>query len=85
MPGVKAQKVQTMARTQDAPTWPGAVQVPPNTVDLARAVVQLQESVNALITKFNAHKHATANDPPDALVTGARSTATTLFVDIDVP
>lgn len=72
-------KIRTKAGTP-APQG-NAVQVPRDENDLAAAVVQLQNTVNALIashnalvTKFNAHTH-TGNDT--AVIVGQRGAALT--------
>lgn len=73
-------KIRTKAGTV-APTPSGPVQVPVDENDLRATVVQLQNTVNALIatvnanvTKFNAHTH-TANDT--AVIVGQREAAHT--------
>lgn len=63
--------------------------VPLNPVDVAVAIKQLQDSLNELITRFNAHTHggvtvgAGSTGGTSAPVTGTAQTATNLFVSPD--
>lgn len=58
----------------------GGVQVPANQQDIAAAVEQLQDSLNEVIVRFNAHQHAALNAVPSTtLVTGAGAADASLF------
>lgn len=83
-----AKKVRRLAG-DDYQTKVG-IGVPPNVADLAVAVKQLQDTVNEVITRFNAHTHGgvtvgagTSGAPNSTLVTGAAVAATNLFVNAD--
>lgn len=57
--------------------------VPPDLQVLAIAVKQLQDTVNELIVRFNAHSHSGNGVATTTLVTGTAQTASNLFVNAD--
>jgi hypothetical protein len=60
-----------------------AVGVPPNVLDLAVAIKQLQDTVNELIARYNVHTHSANGTATLTLVTGTAQAATNLFVNAD--
>lgn len=76
--------IKTLAGTKrpanNSSTGRSAVNVPLHQGDLANSVEQLQETVNELITRFNAHQHSALNAAPSTtLVTGTAVADTGLF------
>lgn len=59
------------------------VNVPVDQQQLAIAVKQLQDTINELIFRFNAHTHSANATPTTSLVTGTAQAATNLFVNAD--
>jgi hypothetical protein len=57
--------------------------IPPlHPADLARAIFQLQNTINELIVRFNAHQHSALNAAPSVgAVTGTAQSASNLFTD----
>jgi uncharacterized phage infection (PIP) family protein YhgE len=77
-----AKSLKTLAGT-DVNTK-DSVSVPLSIAILAVAIKQLQDSVNELIARHNAHQHSALNAVPSVgLVTGTAQTATNLFVNAD--
>lgn len=69
--------IRTLAGTKR--TAAKSITEPLNQADVAVAIAQLQESVNELVVRFNAHTHSANGTATTALVTGAAQADAGLF------